>query len=94
VLLSIQKSVEQCCRFLLGLAFMLAEEEEKEGGKQDPAYLAKIQTLRHQLRNEDFAKPGYMRGYYRLVSDKLKQEMVTLAEGLKARGVEAVVADG
>jgi len=74
---------------------MLSEEEEAEGmEKQDPAYLEKIQTLRDQLQNENFAKPGYMRGYYRLVSDKLKQDMVSLAEGLKARGVEVVIADG
>ena len=70
---------------------MLSEEETE---KQDPAYLEKIQTLRDQLRNENFAKPGCMRGYYRLVSDKLKQDMVSLAEGLKARGVEVVIADG
>lgn len=73
---------------------MLSEEEAEGMEKQDPAYVEKIQTLRAQLRNENFAKPGYMRGYYRLVSDKLKQDMVSLAEGLKARGVEVVIADG
>jgi hypothetical protein len=87
VLISIQKSVEECCRFLLGLSFMIVDK----GEKQDRAHLEKIQELRVQLGNENFAKPGYMKQYYQNTSLKLVKDMEDLAAGLRLHGAEIVL---
>lgn len=65
---------------------MIADEDHD----QDRAHREKIQSLRDKLRNEDFAKPGYMKAYCQKISIKLKQDMDDLVIGLRLHGVEVV----
>ena len=89
VLLDIEKTLEECARFLLGLMFILAEEDKDN--LEDKSHLVKVQELKDQLSSNLFTNPEYKRAYYKNVSIKLAKNMEELAIGIRSYGVEAAM---
>ncbi|OCL11388.1 hypothetical protein AOQ84DRAFT_374033 [Glonium stellatum] len=76
ILLTIQKSLQECARFLLGL-FMAAEQSEKD----DSSHLERVQAYKEHLSSILFLKPGCMKAYYKNGSLKLAKDMKDLKTG-------------
>ncbi|KAF2823261.1 hypothetical protein CC86DRAFT_469099 [Ophiobolus disseminans] len=83
VLLEIQKSLQECSLFILGLIYMAAQRDK------NPVYQAMLQHLEEQLKNANYAKKGYQKGYYKNVSEKLANDMKDLKKGLAKYNVTA-----
>lgn len=76
LLLTIQKTLEECARFLLGLLFMSPDEHDR-------THLDHVQALKAHLSSDLFLEPGYMKTYYKTVGLKLAHDMKDLAAGLR-----------
>ncbi len=55
----------------------------EKGGGEDSSHLDGAQALRDSLSNDDFAKPGYMKAYYKTLTKKLEKDMGNLRIGLE-----------
>lgn len=77
VLIRIQKSLQECSLFILGLIALAAEKD------QNSVYTDMLKDLKDQLKNENYGKEGYSKGYYDIVSAKLEKDMRKLRTGLE-----------
>jgi hypothetical protein len=77
VLIRIQKSLQKCSPFILGLIAFAAERD------QSSVYTDMLKDLRDQLKNENYGRIGYAKGYYDSVSSKLEADMKKLRKGLE-----------
>lgn len=85
VLIRIQKSLQECSLFILGLIALAAEKDKNS------VYTDMLKDLKDQLKNKNYGKEGYSKGYYDNVSAKLEEDMGKLREGLKAYTVPTEV---
>jgi hypothetical protein len=85
VLIRIQKSLQECALFILGLIALAAEKDKNS------VYTEMLKDLKDQLKNANYRKEAYSKGYYDNVSAKLEEDMMKLREGLEAYTVPTEV---
>ncbi|KAK0716795.1 hypothetical protein B0T26DRAFT_267226 [Lasiosphaeria miniovina] len=71
VLLDVQKTLEECAAYLLGL---LVISTEAEGG-DDAVFLERVQQLRSQVSSDLVLTPEYVKAYFRQATKKLEGDM-------------------
>jgi hypothetical protein len=78
-LITIQKVMEECARFLLALLFIQAEMSPSD----DATHLERVQQLKSQLSSGFATNKNYQKAYFKNTAIQLAKEMKALEVGLE-----------